>query len=179
MRIYIAGAHSTGKTSICRIISKEYNLPLLNEVARTILAEKELSLDVLRTDLNVVDKYQEDVFFRQLKEEGKYKSFVSDRTFDNLAYAAQHSRVLHKLINSKRLNEYIETLKSDDVYLFFIRPSKATLKNDGVRETVCWDGVVEIDAMIKFMFEMFNLNYVSINSVSMQERVKTIKTIIG
>jgi len=179
MRIYIAGSHSTGKTSISRILSKEYKLPLLNEVARTVLAEKELNLDVLRTDLDVVDDYQEEVFFRQLKEENKYESFVSDRTFDNLAYAAQHSRILSKLINSEELKTYVETLKRDDVYLFFIRPSKATLKNDGTRETICWDGVVAIDSMIKFMFEMFDLRYISINSVSMQERIKTIKTIIG
>jgi len=178
MKIYIAGAHSTGKTSIARILAKEYKLPLLNEVARTVLAEKELGLESLRIDLDIVDDYQKEVFFRQLEEEDKYESFVSDRTFDNLAYAAQHSRVLASIINSERLKEYIEKLRKDDVYLFFIRPSKVTLKDDGVREKICWDGVVAIDAMIKFMFELFDLNYITINSNSMQERIKTIKTII-
>lgn len=178
MRIYIAGAHSCGKTTVAKHLAKHYNLPLLNEVARTILAEKELSLDSLRTDLDVVDNYQKEVFYRQIEEEKKYGSFVSDRTFDNLAYAAQHSRILSKLINTEEFKEYRKTLNGNDVYIFFIRPTKATLKDDGVREKLYWEGIVEIDAMIKIMFEIFDVNYIPINTSSMQERIKTILNII-
>lgn len=179
MKIYFIGSHSTGKTSLARYVSNKYNLPFLNEVARTILVEKELQIDQLRTDLDLVDSYQNDIFFKQIEQEKDRKEFVSDRSFDCLAYAAQHSRIFHKLIRTPELISYIESLKNSDVKLFFIRPSKITMKNDGVRETVNWDGVVAIDAMIKLLLEMYNLNYFQISCDSMQERVKLIDSILN
>src|SRR4051812_7877903 len=94
MRIYFIGAHSTGKTTLARYVADKYQLPLLTEVARAILAEKELSFDTLRTNLTVVNEYQTAVFMRQLDEESRENTFVSDRSFDCLAYAAQHSQIL-------------------------------------------------------------------------------------
>ena len=179
MRIYFSGAHSTGKTTLARYISKEYNLPLLNEVARTVLAEKEYSFDTLRTDIDAVNNYQVEVFNRQIQEEQKFTAFVSDRSFDNLAYMAQHCSVLNKFINSPEIVNYVNFIKNNKSIMFFIRPSKATLKNDGVRESLSWDGIIAIDAMIKFLFEMYDINYISIHSDSMQERIKTIKSIIA
>lgn len=176
MRIYFTGAHSTGKTTLARYTSNQKKLPLLTEVARTILAEKELQIEALRADLGVVNDYQKEVFFRQLAEEKKYKDFVSDRSFDCLAYAAQHSTVLSEILQTNELKEYINSLRNPDVKIFFVRPSKATLKNDGVRENLFWDGITTIDAMCKFMLEMFNLPYVQINSDSMQERVRLIES---
>lgn len=176
MRIYFIGSHSTGKTTLARYTSNKKQLPLLTEVARTILAEKELQVDALRADLNVVNDYQKEVFFRQLAEEKKHKDFVSDRSFDCLAYTAQHSTILGDMLRTNELKEYIESLKDPDVKIFFVRPSKATLKVDGVRENLLWDGVTAIDAMCKFMLEMFSLSYIQINTDSMQERVRLIES---
>jgi nicotinamide riboside kinase len=176
MRIYFIGSHSTGKTTLARYTSNKKKLPLLTEVARTILAEKELQVDALRADLNVVNEYQKEVFFRQLAEEKKHKDFVSDRSFDCLAYTAQHSTILSEMLQTNELKNYIDSLTDLDVKIFFVRPSKATLKSDGVRENLIWDGVTTIDAMCKFMLEMFNLPYIQINTDSMQERVRIIES---
>lgn len=178
MRVYLIGSHSSGKSTLARYVSETYNIPMIVEVARQILSEQELQLDSLRHDLNIVDSYQEQVFFRQLQEEKKQNSFVSDRSFDNLAYAAQHSRILSKLLNSIELKEYITSLKEPDSYIFFVRPSRATLKADGVRETLKWDGIIAIDAMIKFLIEMFELPYFQISMDNMQERVKMIDSVL-
>lgn len=178
MRIYFLGAHSTGKTTLCRYVSQKYKLPFINEVARTVLSEKELAFDALRTDLDTVDLYQEEVVMRQMKEEEKYSSFVSDRSFDGLAYSAQHTRILNKIINLKEIGSYVENLKKPDVFLFFIRPSLATMKQDGVRETLQWDGIIAIDAMIKFLLEMWGLDYFQINMDNMQERVRFVDSIL-
>lgn len=178
MRVYFIGSHATGKTTLARYISKQYKLPMLNEVARTVLAEKELSLGTLRTDLDVVNSYQSDVFTRQIEEEKKHKSFVSDRSFDNLAYMAQHATILSSVINSEQLKQYVAGIKNDkNAIMFFVRPSRATMKDDGVRESVNWDGVIAIDALVKFLLEMWDMNYVSISTDSMQERVRTIRSI--
>lgn len=178
MRIYFIGSHSSGKTTLARYVSSKYNLPMLTEVARTVLSEKELSLDSLRTDLEIVNSYQNVVFQRQFEEEKKQKNFVSDRSFDNLAYMAQHSTVLAKSMQSPELATYVDNLRKNDVILFFIRPSRATMKNDGVRESLNWDGVIAIDAMVKLLLEMWNLNYISVNTDSIQERARLIDAVM-
>lgn len=179
MKVYICGAHSCGKTTLARYVSEKYKLPMITEVARMILSEKELHLDSLRTDLNVADDYQESIIVRQMIEEDKNKEFVSDRSFDCLAYTAQHTRILPKYINDPDLLLYIKSLKSPDSFIFFVRPSKATMKDDGVREFINWDGVIAIDAMVKFMLEMWELRHFQINTDNMQERVKLIDSVLS
>lgn len=179
MRVYFIGAHSTGKTTLARYVQGKHKLPLLTEIARTVLAERELSLDSLRTDLEAVNDYQQTVLYRQFAEEKKHASFVSDRAFDALAYAGQHSQILTYVIASRECKEYIDSLHSPDVRIFFVRPSRATLKQDGVRESLTWDGIVQIDAMCKFMLEMWKLPYFGISTDSMQERVRLVDSVIS
>lgn len=179
MRVYFTGAHSTGKTTLARYVSEKYQLPMITEVARMVLSEKELQLDALRHDIKTVNDYQEQIFFRQLQEEKKQPNFVSDRSFDCLAYAAQHTTILPKLLSSPELQSYLASLRQPDVFIFFVRPSHATLKADGVREVINWDAVVSIDANVKFMLEMWNLRYYPISMENMQERVRLIDNILS
>lgn len=178
MRVYFIGSHSVGKTTLCRYVSEKYNLPMLPELARMVLAERELNVDTLRVNLDEVDDYQKTVVLRQFEEEKK-TSFVSDRSFDGLAYVAQHSRILNELISLPALKTYIETLKQPDAFLFFVRPSANTLKQDGVRETLNWEGIVQIDAMVKFMIEMWGLKYYQVSMDSMQERVRFVDAVLS
>ena len=179
MKVYFVGSHSTGKTTLARHVSQTYSLPLITEVARMVLSESEYQLDSLRYDLDLVDKYQKEVFFRQLTEETKHQDYVSDRSFDNLAYAAQHSRILPELLSSPELESYLQSLMAPDSFIFFVRPGKATLKADGVRESLTWDGVVAIDAQIKFMLEMWRLRYFQISVDNMQERIRLVDSVLA
>lgn len=180
MKVYFSGAHSSGKTTCARYVSEKYKLPLLPEVARIVLSEKELQLDTLRYNIDLVDEYQSEVFYRQLVEEAKCNDFVSDRSaIDNLAYSAEHARILPKLLNSPELESYLSILREPDSFIFFVKPSKATLKADGVRESINWNGVVAIDAQIKVFYEMFNLRYFQINAESMQERIRLIDAVLS
>lgn len=179
MKVYFIGAHATGKTTCARYVSEKYKLPMITEVARAVLSEKELHLDTLRYNMDIVDDYQSSIFYRQLSEEEKHKNFVSDRSFDCLAYAAQHSRTLPNLMASQELSSYIAKLQAPNSFIFFVRPCKATLKDDGVREAINWDGVVSIDAMVKFMLEMWKIRYFQISVDNMQERTKAIDSILS
>ncbi len=181
MKIYMSGHHGSGKSSLARYVSNKYKIPMITETARMILSEQELKFDTLRADIDVANKYQMDVFNRQLEEENKQiASFVSDRSLiDVLSYSAQHTTILPKLINSIELKNYIEKLKNDNSVIFFVRPTKSTLKQDGVRETISWDGVITIDAQIKLLLQMYNLRYFQINTESMQERIQIIDNIIN
>lgn len=168
-----------GKSTLCRYVASTYNLPFITEVARKVLSEKELNIDTLRYDMEIVDNYQEQIFKRQIEEENKFNDFVSDRSFDCLAYAAQHSRNFSKLINSSDFNNYINKIKQSDSFIFFVRPSKATLKQDGIRENLSWDGIIAIDAMIKMLIQLFDIKCFQINTDNMQERVKTIDDVLS
>lgn len=177
MRIYFVGSHATGKTTMCRYVSKRYGLPMISEVARGVLAEMETSLDALRTDMDLVADYQRRVFERQVKVERLHAdSFVSDRAFDNLAYAAEHTTIVADVLGDATFAEYMDWVAGGVV--FFLRPHPSLLVEDGVRAGVSWDSVVRIDGMIKLMLEHHRVRYLPVESVSMQERVRAVEFVV-
>ena len=178
MRIYFVGSHATGKTTLCRYVSRRYGLPMISEVARAILAEMETSLDSLRTDMDLVAEYQERVFERQVAVERMHDSrFVSDRAFDNLAYVAEHTTNAAAMMNDQRFHDYMKWVRGGIV--FFLRPHQSLLKDDGVRAGVSWDSVLRIDGMVKLMLEQHRISYLPIESVSMQERVRAVEFVLA
>jgi nicotinamide riboside kinase len=178
MRIYFVGSHATGKTTLCRYVSRRYGLPMITEVARGVLAEMETNFDALRTDIEKVAEYQERVFARQVAIEKLHDGkFVSDRAFDNLAYAAEHATTVADLMSDQRFKDYMQWVSQGVV--FFLRPHPSLLKEDGVRAGVSWDSVVRIDGMVKLLLEQHRVRYLPIESVSMQERVRAVEFVIG
>ena len=177
MRIYFVGAHATGKTTMTRYVSRKFGLPMITEVARAVLAELETSLDALRTDMDLVAEYQRRVFERQVQvEKLQQTGFVSDRAFDNLAYAAEHTLVLADLIAGDTFKSYMEWVGQGIV--FYLRPHQELLKEDGVRAGVTWDSVLRIDGMIKLMLEQYRIPYLPIESVAMQERARAVDFVL-
>jgi len=178
MPIYLVGAHSTGKTTLARWVRDAFGLPMISEVARGVLAEMEAQLDSIRSNLGVVDRYQREVFLRQLAAETELQgSFVSDRSFCNLAYAAHHSTILPELIHDSGLIEYMRGVRKGLV--FFVRPHRELLADDGVREDANWEEVVRIDGMVKLLLEWFAVPYIPVASLSMQERVRHVSRVLG
>lgn len=176
--IYMVGAHSTGKTTLARWVRDHYGLPMIAEVARGVLAEMEAQLSSLRTDLDVVNRYQSEVFARQIAAERDHVGpFVSDRAFCNLAYAAHHSQILPELARDERLAQYMESVKQGLV--FYIRPHRELLAEDGVRERLDWEEVVRIDGMVKLLLEMFGVPYIPVASLSMQERTRLVERVLS
>lgn len=176
-RIYLVGAHSTGKTTLARWVRDAYGLPMISEVARGVLAEMEARLDALRTDVDLVNRYQREVFERQIAAEREQTgSFVSDRAFCNLAYAAQHSTILADIARESHLAEYMESVR--DGLVFYLRPHRELLAEDGVRAGVAWEEVVRIDGMVKLLLEMFAVPYIPVESLGMQERVRMMERVL-
>ena len=178
MRIYFVGSHATGKTTLCRFVSRRYGLPMISEVARAVLAEMESSLDALRTDIDLVADYQERVFARQVAVEHLHEGrFVSDRAFDNLAYAAEHTTQVATMMGDQRFADYMKWVSGGTV--FFLRPHQSLLRDDGVRAGVTWESVLRIDGMIKLLLEQHRVSYLPIESVSMQERVRAVEFVLS
>jgi predicted ATPase len=177
LRIYLVGAHSTGKTTLARWVRDNYQIPMISEVARGVLAEMEAKLEVLRSDIDLVNRYQAEVFRRQIEAEEHYEgSFVSDRAFCNLAYAAHHATILGEIATDPLLRRYMQSVQSGIV--FFVRPHPELLAQDGVRASVEWEEVVRIDGMVKLLLEMFSIPYIPMGSLSMQERVRLIERVL-
>jgi hypothetical protein len=181
MRIYFVGSHATGKTTMTRWVSRRYGLPMITEVARGVLAELETNFDTLRTDMERVGDYQRRVFERQIATERlQEKGFVSDRAFDNLAYAAEHALCLGDIMGDDggaEVRSYMEWVSEGVV--FFVRPHRSLLKEDGVRAGVDWDSVVRIDGMVKLLLEQFRIRYMPIDTPSMQERVRAVEFVLA
>ena len=178
MRIYFVGSHATGKTTLCRHVSRRFGLPMITEVARAVLAEMETGLDALRTDMDLVAEYQERVFARQVAVERQHADhFVSDRAFDNLAYVAEHTTNAAAMMNDQRFRDYMRWVSEGVV--FFLRPHQSLLKDDGIRAGVSWDSVLRIDGMVKLMLEQHGISYLPIESVSMQERVRAVEFVLA
>src|SRR3954462_2262673 len=178
MRIYFVGSHATGKTTLCRYVSRRYGLPMISEVARAVLAEMETGLDALRTDMDLVAEYQERVFARQVAVEKLHDGrFVSDRAFDNLAYVAEHTTNAAAMMNDQRFHDYMKWVSEGIV--FFLRPHQSLLRDDGVRAGVSWDSVLRIDGMVKLMLEQHRISYLPLESVSMQERVRAVEFVLS
>jgi nicotinamide riboside kinase len=178
MRMYLVGSHATGKTTLCRYISRRYGLPMITEMARAVLAEMEASFDALRTDMDLVAEYQAQVFARQVAVEKMHRGhFVSDRAFDNLAYAAEHTTIVAELLASPRFAEYMKWVSEGMV--LFLRPHQSLLREDGVRAGVSWESVLRIDGMIKLLLEQHRLSYLPVESVSMQERVRAVEFVLA
>jgi len=178
VRVYLVGAHATGKTTLARWIRDHYGLPMISEVARGVLAEMEARLESLRTDLDLVSDYQAQVFERQLEAERRLGgSFVSDRAFCNLAYAAQHSLLSSEVFSDPRLARYMEEVRGG--VIFYLRPHRELLADDGVRERIDWEEVLRIDGMVKLMLEMFGVPYVPVACLSMQERARTVESVLS
>lgn len=178
LRIYIAGAHSTGKTTLARWIARTYKLPLVTEVARSVLAELEIPLESLRVDLDRTATFQKEVFRRQNEQERLAGNrFVSDRTFDNLAYACHHTIALSEI--AKDLGDYSERLHSPGSLVFFVRPHHDLLKEDGVRASVTWEEIVRIDGMVKLLLELHDVDYIAIDTLNMAERARTVRGVLS
>ena len=175
LRMYFVGTHDCGKSTLARYYAQKLNLPLITEVARQVLTEMEVGFERLRADLALVNTYQKRVFLRQMDIEEKHSGgvgFVSDRSFDNLAYAAEHATILHELVALPAFVPYMKRVSEGRV--FFIRPQPTIQGADGVRERRDWDALCRIDGMVKLLLEMYKIPYCSISCSGLQERIRTI-----
>ncbi len=174
--IYFVGSHSVGKTTLARWCAELLERPFITEVARQVLAEVEIPLDRMRVELDRIADFQTQVFLRQIQTEKSSAAFVADRGFCNLAYAAHHTLVIRKIEALPAYREYFESLRHQ--IIFFVRPSQSTLRDDGVRAGVSLQEVIQIDAMVKFILELHDLDYVHIGQESMQERARSVQSVL-
>lgn len=119
MRIAISGAHGVGKTTLAKSLAGKLNLPLVEEVARSVAAENgfKTTTDIQNAVPSARALYQHSVFFRQvMKEDYYHRGYVSDRSvFDCVAYCILYD-LHHDFISFLRA----EAIKHSSDYDFIV-----------------------------------------------------------
>ena len=94
MKVAFVGSFSTGKTTLANLFAKEWDYPLLPEVAREVV---ELGFPL---DQNATAETETLIFLKQWRAEISHDHFVADRSvYDVLAYAdwvMEHERESRK-----------------------------------------------------------------------------------
>ena len=179
-RFCFVGSHSTGKTTLSSEISELYGLPLINEVARKELVRSGITLDQIRSSMSAVEKYQQIVWKSQIEEEEVFEknneTFISDRSFDNLAYWIEYSFDIQSLIQSTEFINYINKWKQSNSTIFFVRPETSFIKDDGVRSRMelGLEDVGRIDGIIRAMLEIWGLKYIPIKGTNLKDRMLSV-----
>ena len=99
------------------------------------------SFDRLRTDLDAVTRFQKNVFHAQIRAVQGVERYVSDRAFDNIAYAAENAAcgTAAAMWRSPACRRYVrgiaDTVRRCEGAVFFVRPGVA-LARDGDRKSV-------------------------------------------
>lgn len=185
-RVWVVGAHNTGKSQLARWISAHYKLPLFDEVARIEVAKMGAkTFDQLRVDLAAVTAFQRNVFETQLKVGVSVDRFVSDRAFDNLAYACENAEnsLVADLWESPACRRYVadiaETVDRGEGAVFFVRPGVG-LEDDGTRSRSDLNtaAVVRIDGMVKLLLGLGRVKYVPIETTVFQERASMVDAVL-
>jgi hypothetical protein len=185
LRIAFIGSAATGKTTLTRWVKKHYGLPMINEIARQVLGELETDFPTLHADLDETTNYQREVFKRQIRVSLQHTGgYVSDRAHDNLAYASDCAEGYSDLVQDPDFSKYLDHLS--DVLIFFVRPHKSLLKDDGVRAPIKWRDVLRIDGMIKLLLRSLRvpktggpLHYFEINSPVLLDRVELVRNVVA
>ncbi len=115
MRIAIAGASGTGKSTLARAISEKYNLPINPVGARSVALEMGFDnpYDVDAAGKRV--EFQKRLFESKRAWELAHDSFVTDRTYlDNLTYCALH---MAEHLEEDQMEEFMKAMSRYDLVL--------------------------------------------------------------
>lgn len=177
--IYFVGTHGAGKTCLARWVSKTYKMTMLGEVARTELARRESSLDRMRLDVDEISDYQRAVFLSQIEiEERTTLPYVSDRSFDNVAYLAAHGHGLADLLASVDMERYLARVRSGVV--FYVQPHGGTVTGDDARPQgdTHLASQHQIDGAVRTLLELWRIRYVPIPAASPKDRQLIVSAVL-
>ena len=188
-RIYVCGAQSVGKTTLCRELSKHLGYNLVTEAARDIMNAEKIDFGKIALDIKARDAFQDKVAREHLHrhEEGvmrmeqtvNFPGVVFDRGIDFLVYAAGFSTVAEAQLNWSTTQDYIDALRHEDALVLLLEPHEQLLKQDDVRAGLNMKSAYEVTFGIKVLLEVFGIPYIHITTPDTLERVKLVTNIMG
>lgn len=163
MKIWIAGTHGTGKSTILSLMEWVKINEIARSVIKTIGHPKYMEIDWL-------NHFQTLVLDKQISAELKNKEFISDRTvFDMIAYSYLHCDAkTYALLVDKAISHYTNNPYDIVFYLPIEFPLVADwirFEDEKIREL--------IDLLIKNNLQRYNVEHITITG-SVEERLEKI-----
>ncbi len=185
MRIYFNGSFGNGKTTCKNWVAKEYKIKAIPEIARTVLAEREITtknqLQLIRADTDLLYQIQKEIIERQfLEEKSSGSTFTACRGIDSVSFIIEFCQPKHsrEFMLSTLYKEYLDWLKKDDVLTFLIKPEKSLLSQDALRDSD-WDLSVKLFGIVSTLLVTNGISYHLISDSNMSERQNNISNIIS
>lgn len=188
-RIYVCGAQSVGKTTLCRELGQHLGYQVVAEAARDIMNADKIDFNKIALDIRARDNFQIKVTkehiarhkeaITRLESESNYSGFVFDRGIDFLVYAAGFSTRAYYLNCWSDVQEYIIALGKPESLVILLEPHESLLKQDDVRASLNMKSSYEVTFGIKVLLEVFGIPYIYITTPDTLERVKLVANIIN
>ncbi|MGI9022068.1 MAG: AAA family ATPase [Acidimicrobiales bacterium] len=176
MKIAFVGSFSTGKTTLANLFAKEWDYPLLPEVAREVV---ELGFPL---DQNATAETETLIFLKQWRAESMHEHFVADRSiYDVLAYAdwvMEHARAPrkedHLWIESRQLA--VTDLRARYDHVFYL-PIEFPIVLDGLRpDDTAFQA--DIDGRIRRLLESADVAYETLTG-TVEARQSAVRASVG
>ena len=174
MKVAFVGSFSTGKTTLANHFAREWDYPLLPEVAREVV---ELGFPL---DQNATAETETLIFLKQWRAEASHERFVADRSvYDVLAYAdwvMEHHAETRKedhLWNESRQIALLD-LRARYDHVFYL-PIEFPIVLDGLRpDDTAFQS--DIDKRIRHLMESADVVFHTLSG-SVEERAEQVRGI--
>ncbi|XP_011451573.3 uncharacterized protein [Magallana gigas] len=181
LRIYISGAHSTGKTTVIHDL-----LPYLPgvrvevETARRIINSHGWRRDDFHPDRSpeLFEQLNREILLANIELEKEnfvaQRGFLCDRCLDPMAYMEMYlgPEALERAVHTEGLSDMIARLQTSVIFL--IEPQPECISDDSVRLVSTLDELRAYSTHLKRLYARFHIPYVTVPMLDRQERVSFI-----
>lgn len=181
LRVFICGAHSTGKTTLVNEVGKELNLHVEAEVARNVITDLNLRREDFDPNSNPekFEQLQEKILEAQSVVEKRNSrtgtSYIADRGIDPLVYALVYlgEDSMKKLLDLPTCKESINRYRNSLV--FVVQPFPECLCPDHIRLVPKMDELLEYTNKMEAILQENEIPYTLIDVLNLKERVEIVK----
>jgi nicotinamide riboside kinase len=175
MKVAFVGSLSTGKTTLANLFAREWDYPLLPEVAREVV---ELGFPL---DQTATAETETLIFLKQWRAELLHEDYVADRSiYDVLAYGdwvmenAEERKENHLWLESRALAT--GDLRARYDFVFYL-PIEFPIVLDGLRPDDN-DFQADIDRRIRHLLELHDVAHHTLSG-SVEERQEHVRKVVA
>ncbi|XP_033105882.1 uncharacterized protein LOC117108095 [Anneissia japonica] len=179
IRVFLCGAHSTGKTTLLHDVGKEVpDIKEESEIARRVLnqmsPEERLKVVDYKNHPKDFEKLQRLILKRQCEVERENanngKDYIANRGIDPIVYAALYlgDDVKNTLLALPTTQECIQRYKTS--FVFVIHPHKQCMKEDGERINPVFSELTRFTELLIQILDDLGIEYIPITVLDRSER---------
>ena len=166
MRIAVIGAHGVGKTTLSKLLSKNLNIPVINDVV--VEAYKKGFVINEQTPMET----QFWLFSRQLEEEKNTPHFVADKCLMDYSVYADI------IFDDERIKSLLREMTKNNIsydHIFYL-PVEFAIEDDGVRSTNI-EFQTAIDSRYRNLIDEWGIKYTVLTG-SIENRLAAVLNLI-